>query len=58
LPIIALKVRSYKHHEYGKIETPDMPIVGWHGTPTTQTVPPAQPTPGGDTADPNDSIPY
>ena len=39
LPIIALKVRSYKHHEYGKIETPDLPIVGWHGTPSAQSTP-------------------
>ena len=29
LPIVALKVRSYKHKTYGKIQTPDLPIVGW-----------------------------
>jgi hypothetical protein len=32
LPIVALKTRSYKHPIYGKIQTPDLPIVGWHGT--------------------------
>lgn len=29
LPIIALKVRSYKHKQYGRIETPDFAVVGW-----------------------------
>jgi hypothetical protein len=32
LPIVALKTRSYKHPIYGKIQTPDLPIVGWHET--------------------------
>jgi hypothetical protein len=60
LPIIALKVRSYKHHEYGKIETPDMPIVGWHGTSSTPANP-VQPPPsvGGTDFDPiDDTISY
>jgi hypothetical protein len=55
LPIIALKVRSYKHPKYDKIKTPDLPIVGWHGTPPLQTV---TPTPDDGAADPNDEIPY
>jgi hypothetical protein len=29
LPIVALNTRSYKHRTYGKIQTPDLPIVGW-----------------------------
>ena len=64
LPIIALKVRSYKHSKYGKIETPDLPIAGWHGTSSTPTTANAvQPPPntGGPAADFNDpihTIPY
>src|SRR5262245_37637208 len=34
LPVVALKTRSYKHKTYGRIETPDLPIVGWDGAPT------------------------
>lgn len=33
-PIVALRTRSYKHKQYGRIETPDLPIVGWDGVPT------------------------
>src|SRR5262249_3141056 len=33
LPIIALRTRSYKHRQYGRIETPDLAITGWHGIP-------------------------
>jgi hypothetical protein len=33
LPIVALKTGSYKHKKYGRIEEPDFPVVGWHGTP-------------------------
>jgi hypothetical protein len=64
LPIIALKVRSYKHHEYGKIETPDMPIVGWHGTSSASTTaspgrpPPNTSGPASDFNDPIDTTPY
>ena len=29
LPIVALRTRSYKHHVYGRIETPDFTIVCW-----------------------------
>lgn len=54
LPIVALKTRSYKHKKYGKIETPDLPIVGWHGTATQ----PAQSAPHNGTADFDDRIPY
>ena len=31
LPIVALKTRSYKHKQFGRIETPELPIVGWDG---------------------------
>jgi hypothetical protein len=54
LPIIALKVRSYKHRQFGKIETPDLPIISWHGEPQTQAA--APPAPEGGTADFNDPI--
>ena len=30
-PIIKLNVTSYKHKLYGRIETPDFPIIGWAG---------------------------
>jgi hypothetical protein len=30
-PHIKLGVRSYKHKLYGRIETPDFPVVGWAG---------------------------
>jgi hypothetical protein len=33
LPIVALKVRSYKHKQFGRVETPDLEVVGWDGTP-------------------------
>ena len=32
LPIVALRTRNYKHKQYGRIETPDLPIVGWKGS--------------------------
>jgi hypothetical protein len=30
-PIIQLGVRSYRHKQFGRIENPDFPIVGWVG---------------------------
>jgi hypothetical protein len=30
-PHIKLAVRSYKHKKYGRIETPEFPVVGWTG---------------------------
>ena len=33
LPIVALGTRSYKHKEFGRVETPIFEIVGWEGTP-------------------------
>lgn len=30
-PIVQLGVRSYKHKQFGRIENPDFPIVGWTG---------------------------
>jgi hypothetical protein len=50
LPIVALKTRTYKHKAYGKIQTPDLPIVGWHGTAATPATPAAAPI--------DDEVPY
>jgi hypothetical protein len=44
LPIIALKTRSYRHKQYGKIETPDFQVVGWDGAQTEAAAIPVQPT--------------
>jgi hypothetical protein len=57
LPIVALKTRSYKHKVYGKIETPDLPIISWHGTATTQTTA-VNPAASAAAAPFNDEIPY
>ena len=57
LPIVALKTRSYKHKQYGRIETPDLPIVGWDGM--TSTAIPVESAPTGNAADDlNDAVPY
>jgi hypothetical protein len=42
-PVIQLGVRSYKHKQFGRIENPDFPVVGWTGaTPNVSgTVHPA-----------------
>ena len=50
LPIVALKCASYKHPQYGKVLKPDLPIVGWHGSPAPQSPPDDKPL--------NDAIPY
>jgi hypothetical protein len=55
LPIVALGVRSYKHKKYGRIENPDLAIVGWDGEPTA---PPTQPRIGDAAGDLNDQIPF
>jgi hypothetical protein len=36
-PIIQLGVRSYKHKQFGRIENPDFPIVGWTGSASAGT---------------------
>jgi hypothetical protein len=56
LPIIRLNVASYKHRTYGRIETPDFPIVGRTGAPgkPTQTIEPA----GASSNDLDDEIPF
>jgi hypothetical protein len=51
LPIVALRTRSYKHPRYGRIETPDLRVVGWDGTSTVTLTPPT-------VDDPNDAIPF
>ena len=66
LPIIALKVRSYKHKQYGRIETPDFTIVGWDDGDAKETAaPPAQPVQpklpekaSADNSDMDDKIPF
>ena len=45
LPIVRLGVSSYKHKHYGRVEVPDLPVVGWTGKPTIA-------------ADLDDSIPF
>ena len=30
-PIIQLGIRAYKHKQFGRIENPDFPIIGWTG---------------------------
>lgn len=55
LPIIALRSSGYKHRKYGRIEKPELPIVGWDGTPPTAASP-MQPPPNADMG--GDVIPY
>ena len=61
LPIIALHTRSYRHKRYNKtIKTPDLQIVGWDGSATTQaaTIPvQAAPQIGAAHDDRDDGIP-
>jgi hypothetical protein len=52
LPIVALKVASYKHPEWGKIQKPDLPIVGMHGVAAPPTAP------ADDGAPFNDEVPW
>jgi hypothetical protein len=49
-PLIQLGVRSYKHKQYGRIENPDFPIVGWPDAVAGKEPPTA--------AELNDSIPF
>jgi hypothetical protein len=45
-PIIQLGVHSYKHKQFGRIENPDFPIVGWIGGASIAMAGPAPaPTP-------------
>jgi hypothetical protein len=39
LPIVALGVRSYKHKQFGEIENPALPVVGWDGDNTAPARP-------------------
>jgi hypothetical protein len=55
LPIIRLNVASYRHRTFGRIETPDFPIVGRTGAPARQTIEPAGT--GNDELD-DDEIPF
>jgi hypothetical protein len=63
LPIIKLAVASYKHRTYGRIETPDFPIVGWTESAVAPLVPASPNGPtlepvGASNADLNDEIPF
>jgi hypothetical protein len=31
LPIVRLNATSYKHKSFGRVETPDFPVIGWTG---------------------------
>ena len=60
-PIIQLGVRSYKHKQYGRIENPDFPIVGWTGgTGMAPAAPAPAPTLPAKAVHPafDDQIPY
>jgi hypothetical protein len=57
LPIVALRTRSYKHPQYGRIETPDLSIVGWD-TMTPTAIPVQSAPPGNAGGDLNDAVPY
>jgi hypothetical protein len=43
LPIIKLDHTSYKHREFGHIDQPDFPIMGWEAAPTVPIAPVAMP---------------
>jgi hypothetical protein len=58
LPIIALKVRSYKHPSYGRIETPDFAIIGWDGLPAPAVKLSAQEKSAVIDAEMDDEIPF
>jgi hypothetical protein len=61
LPIVALKTSSYKHKQYGRIETPGLSIVGWDGVPAAEaTTIPVQPekAAAAENTDFEDEIPY
>jgi hypothetical protein len=64
LPIVALQSSGYKHRKYGRIEKPELRIVGWDGepkAPITVTSPQSPPQAGNGTANADmggDSIPY
>jgi hypothetical protein len=32
LPIVTLKAATYKHPDFGKVDKPELPIIGWHGS--------------------------
>ena len=38
LPIVALQSTSYKHRQYGRIDKPELQIVGWDGEPMATPV--------------------
>jgi hypothetical protein len=58
-PIIRLAVRSYRHKTYGKIETPDFPIVGWtDALPVSEPPAPAHIITPGAATELDDAIPF
>jgi len=54
LPIVALRSSGYKHKKFGRIKKPELPIVGWDGTPPAAI--PMQPPPNADMG--GDAVPY
>lgn len=59
LPIVALKTGSYKHKQYGRIETPEFGIVGWGGAVNPEAaVISAHTEKAAVNADMDDEIPY
>jgi hypothetical protein len=60
-PLIQLGARSYKHKQFGRIENPDFPIVGWTGgTGMAPAAPAPAPTLPGKAVHPafDDQIPW
>jgi hypothetical protein len=47
-PIIKINVSSYQHKTYGRVETPDFPIVGWDADAPAQPHVISNPLGGGD----------
>lgn len=55
LPIVALRSSGYKHKKFGRIEKPELPIVGWDGG-TPPVASPMQPPPSADMG--GEAVPY
>jgi hypothetical protein len=66
LPVVKLGVRSYRHPEFGRIETPDFFVASWDGGQVVMSSPPPPPAKEDDPistgrprkADMDDDIPF
>jgi hypothetical protein len=70
LPIIGLGASSYRHKQYGRVDVPDFPVIGWTGSALAQeavrdfpvipgAVPAEKPIPALSAADEmDDAIPF